>query len=38
MTWRNNCAEGWDDIMYICVGVCYGDVAIIIDGWADSCE
>ena len=24
--------------MYVCVCACYEDVAIIIDGWADTCE
>ena len=30
--------EGWKDTVYVCVGACYEDVAIIIDGWADTCE
>ena len=25
--------EGWKDTVYVCVGACYEDVAIIIDGY-----
>ena len=32
MTWRRK------DSVYVCLGACYEDVAIIIDGWADTCK
>ena len=30
--------EGWKALVYVCVGACYEDVVIRIDGWADTCE